>query len=84
MYFLLAPLLLAAAHLSAVSLGNAKAERLEEGIQLAIQVLFGDPQLPLKKKEQLLLHQVHLGSVESEAIHLRGDVGVVGPMLVLW
>lgn len=72
------------AHLPDVSLGNAGTERLEERIQLPVQVLLRNSQLPLQEEEQLLFHQVDLGAVETKAVHVSVDVCVVGPVLVLW
>lgn len=72
------------AHALGVALSNLAAERLEEEVELAIQVVLRDSQVPFQEEEQLLLHEVHLGAAKSKAVSLGVDVGVSGPVLVLW
>lgn len=80
---LLASLLLAVSHLAGVSLGDLMAEGLEEVVEVAVEVLLSNSQVPLEKEEKLLLHEVDLGAAEAKVVAVSGDVAVVGPVLVL-
>lgn len=82
-HFLLASLLLMVTHFASMSLGNAAANRGQERIQLPVQILLMNSQVPFEKEEELLLHQVDLGAIESKAVEVGVDVGIVGPVLVL-
>lgn len=80
---LLATLLFAVSHLLVMSLSNLASERLKEVVEVTVKILLGNAQIPLEQKEELLLHQVHLGAAEAEVVGFSNDVTVVGPVLVL-
>lgn len=80
---LLSSLLLTVSDLPGMSLGNLVAEGFKEVVEVTVKVLLGNPKIPLKKEEKLLLHEVDFGAAEAKAVALGGDVAVVGPVLVL-
>lgn len=80
---LLATLLLAVTHALGVGVGDLVADGLKERVELAVEILLDNAEVPFEKEEELLLHEVDLGAVEAESVHLGGDVSVVGPVLVL-
>lgn len=82
-HVLLALLLLAVTQLAGVALGNLDARGLQKDVQLGVQVVLGDSQVPLEQEQQLLLHQVDLGAGEAKGVVGGVHVGVVGPVLVL-
>jgi hypothetical protein len=47
------------------------------------KILFRHPHVPVKKEEQLPLHQINLGQSKAESLE-RLDTGVPCPMFVLW
>lgn len=87
---------------------NLLADGRQEDVQLAVEVVLGDAELPLEKHEELLLHQVDLGLGElkvwgaevalacaagalaaaggdaARSVGVVPDLGVLGPVLVLW
>lgn len=62
---------------------NVASDRCQEHVQLAVQVLLLDPQVPVQQEQQLLLHQVDLCPAEAEVLVVVADDAVVGPVLVL-
>ena len=54
----------------------------QEGVEVGVQVLLGDAQVPVQEEQELLLHQVDLGAREAKGLE-AAHVGVVGPVLVL-
>lgn len=83
MCVLLAAFLLAVTHLAGLPLDDAASQGCQERFQLSIQILLMDSQVPVEQEEELLFHQVHFGAVETKAVRIRGEVRVVGPVLVL-
>lgn len=60
-----------------------RADGREERVEVFIEVLWVDPQIPVEEEEQLLLHEVDLGDGESK-VFVAADAGVASPVLVLW
>lgn len=54
----------------------------QERVEMVIEILFGDDQIPFQELQKLLLHQVDLGSREAKWL-VSSYVGVFGPVLVL-
>jgi hypothetical protein len=50
---------------------------------VCIEVFLADVKVPVEEEKQLFLHQVDFGAGESERL-VASDVGVFGPVLVLW
>jgi len=58
------------------------ADGLEEGVEVGVEIIFTDVEVPVEEEEELLLHEVDFGSGETEVL-VASDFGVLGPMLVL-
>ena len=54
----------------------------EERLEVAEEVGFGHVEIPVKKAEELLLHEVDFGDAETKAV-VAADGGVASPVLVL-
>lgn len=59
------------------------ADRVEEGLEVGVEVVLCDAEVPVEEVEELLLHEVDLVVGEAEAL-VAADGGVAGPVLVLW
>ena len=58
------------------------ADGAEEGLEVGVEVLRGDAEVPVEEEEELLFHQVDLGEGEAEAV-VSSHGGVSGPVFVL-
>ena len=54
----------------------------KERLEVAEKVGFGHVEIPVKKAEELLLHEVDFGDAETKAV-VAADGGVASPVLVL-
>ena len=54
----------------------------KEGLEVLVQVVRVDPQIPVEQEQQLLLHQVYLRQGETEVLEAPHHA-VAGPMLIL-
>ena len=50
---------------------------------MGVEVFWGNPEIPVKKVEELLLHKVNFGDGEAK-VFVSPYGGVPGPVLVLW
>ena len=58
------------------------ADGAEEGLEVGVEVLGRDAEVPVEEKEQLFFHQVDLREGEAEGV-VAAHGGVAGPVLVL-
>ena len=79
----LAALFLVSEHVLSNSMSHFVTEGLEECIEFVVQMLRLNAAIPVEHEEQSRLHELDFGTTEVEAAGLRGDMGVVGPVLVL-
>lgn len=49
---------------------------------MEVEIILGDPQVPIEKTEQLLLHEVDLRQAEAEAV-VAANGSIPSPVLVL-
>lgn len=54
----------------------------KEGLKVVVKVLGVNAEVPVKKEEQLLLHEVDLGDGEAEVV-VTANSAVASPVLVL-
>jgi hypothetical protein len=54
----------------------------KERLEVVVEILFSDPQVPLEEAEELLLHEVDLSEAEAEVVKASNG-GVSCPVLVL-
>lgn len=55
----------------------------QEGLEMEVEILWVDAEVPVEKEEQLLLHEVDLGDGETKAL-VAANSSVASPVLVLW
>lgn len=58
-------------------------DRSQEGLEVCVKVLLSDPEIPVEKEEELLLHEVDFTVGEAKVLKARNR-SVAGPVLVLW
>lgn len=57
-------------------------DRGQEGLEVVVEIVFGDPQIPTEQAEKLPLHQIDFCQAEAEVLE-AGHSSVACPVLVL-